>query len=299
MRKKGRASTDTRTGPFTCLRRAVGRSEASPVPMPTAAKSTQGTYRTCATYYNGIGTGDTGRCDMFPAIMGRPARPRLLSVRNGNNAMAFIPALNTARVAMHFSRDAQLVENVFYVENASGWDATSLEALANDVTAWWTTNLQPVVASNLSLNEVVCTDLTTSSGVSVVYAAGLPAAGGSGSTALPNNVTIAIKLITGFGGRSFRGRQYINGMVQANLATDQNTVGPAFVSGFQGFYNTLIATLLADFPPGLVIASFYHGVDSLGKPIPRSTAVLTPVTNAVFADNVLDSQRRRLPGRGR
>jgi hypothetical protein len=48
-----------------------------------------------------------------------------------------------------------------------------------------------------------------------------------------------------------------------------------------------------------VIASRFSGVDpDTGKPIPRTAGVTTNVITVVAADLVIDSQRRRLPGRG-
>jgi len=213
--------------------------------------------------------------------------------------MAFIPADNTARVAMHFSRDSQQVENVFYVKNDAGWTDTSLFDLCDTVVTWWNTSMKANVASNLTLNEVTAKDLTSSAGIEVVYTTGLPISGTNVGVALPNNVTIAIKLLTGFGGRSYRGRQYINGLLQGHLGADQNTLSTSSITMFAGAYNDLISQLNTAYTPGMVVASFYSGVDSAGKPIPRATALTTPILNAGFADNILDSQRRRLPGRGR
>jgi len=46
------------------------------------------------------------------------------------------------------------------------------------------------------------------------------------------------------------------------------------------------------------VASRFSGVDGDGKPIPRTAGVVTPISNVIVVDRVLDSQRRRLPGRG-
>lgn len=207
--------------------------------------------------------------------------------------MAFIPAVDTARVAMHFTQDLQQVENVFYVQSIAGWDAASLSTLAGIVKAWWNTSIKPTTSNTVSLNEIDCKDMSSSSGVEIVYSTGLPLVGSSGSPANPNSVTFAIKLVTGLGGRSFRGRQYIIGLTQGNLNADANTVTSAAMAIYTTGYNALITSLAAAYTPGMVIASFHSGG------APRITATLTAVTAALFADNVVDSQRRRLPGRGR
>ncbi len=207
--------------------------------------------------------------------------------------MAFIPAVNTARVSAHFSQDGQQVENVFYVQKSTALTTADLVALGSAYVTWWIANMRSFSAANLSLVEVVVQDMTTISGTQIVFTTGLPVAGLSASPALPNSITLAIKEITGLGGRSFRGRQYILGMTQVFLNSDQNTVTAGTLTTLAGAYNALLSAINAISGMAMVVASFFH----LGAP--RATAVLTPITSFAFADNVVDSQRRRLPGRGR
>jgi len=47
-----------------------------------------------------------------------------------------------------------------------------------------------------------------------------------------------------------------------------------------------------------VVVSRFSGVDADGHPIPRTTGVSTLVASVAIVDPVIDSQRRRLPGRG-
>lgn len=213
--------------------------------------------------------------------------------------MAFIPAVDTARVSMHFTQAGQQLENVFYVQSVASWDETSLNALGLIIEAWWTTSMASFISDTVTLVEIVLRDMTTDTGVEVVYTGGLPTPGTNSNAALPNNVTAAIKLLTALGGRSFRGRQYIIGLTQDSVSSDMNHLTPTAVTDLTIDYNALMTDIDATYTPGLVVASFYHGVDTDHKPIPRATAVLTAVTSLAFADDVLDSQRRRLPGRGR
>lgn len=213
--------------------------------------------------------------------------------------MAFIPADKTARVSMHFSQNSQQVENVFYVENSVAWTPTTLLALGATVKDWWNADLKSSCHPSLSLNQIVVKDMTTDTAPEVVYATGLPLVGTGSGGALPNNVTIAIQLITGLGGRSFRGRQYILGLMDSSLTTDRQSLTSGAVTAYLTAYNGLISSIDGGITPGLVVASFFHGVDVNHKPIPRTTAVLTPVASAVFSNTVVDSQRRRLPGRGK
>jgi hypothetical protein len=48
----------------------------------------------------------------------------------------------------------------------------------------------------------------------------------------------------------------------------------------------------------MVVVSRFSGVDSAGKPIPKTNGSVAFITGFGTFDAVLDSQRRRLPGRG-
>jgi len=209
--------------------------------------------------------------------------------------MPFIPAANTARIEMVFSQGGQIVENVYHVEFASAPDPTMLIDMAEVFKNWWNTNVQPYAANTLSLNVIKARDLTTEAGSAIEYTTGLPISGASAVQPLPNGSTLAIKWTTGLAGRSFRGRTYHLGLVTSELV-DPNHISSGFQTTLAGAYQALI-TAVEGTTNNLVVASFYHGVDSLGKPIPRAAAVLTVIDNAVV-NSTLDSQRRRLPERG-
>lgn len=208
--------------------------------------------------------------------------------------MAFIPAVNTARVEMVFSQGAQIVENVYHVLNSTGWDVPGLQLLGLTFIDWWNDNLRTQSSDNLSLNNVKVRDMTTASSPAVEVATGLPLVGTS-TVPLPNSSTLAVKWITGLAGRSFRGRTYHLGLSQGTLV-NPNQITAAFHTILQDAYDALVAAVIAG-GAELVVASFFSGVGSGGAPIPRSTAVLTPIISAAV-NNVLDSQRRRLPERG-
>lgn len=209
--------------------------------------------------------------------------------------MPFIPAENTARIELVYSQGGQIVENVYHVEFGFVPAPTDLEDMATVFKDWWNTNLQPYVANTVSLNVIKARDLTTDSGSAIEYTTGLPILGASAVQPLPNGSTLAIKWTTGLAGRSFRGRTYHIGLVTSELA-DPNHISTGFQTTLANAYQALISAVEGT-GNNLVVASFYHGVDTAGKPIPRSTAVLTIIDNAVV-NTTIDSQRRRLPERG-
>lgn len=207
--------------------------------------------------------------------------------------MAFIPATNTVRVAFQMTQDLQQVQNVVYVQDSTPWSVTKMDTLAAILVSWWETYMAPTQPASVALRQITLRDMSVETGVEVVFTTGLPLVGESPGVPLPNSVTVAIKLNTGLGGRSYRGRQYIVGLTELNLNADRNTITDGTVTYFTEAYDQLIAEVEADYTPGLVVASFSHD-NAL-----RTTAELTKVINAKFTDNVLDTQRRRLPGRGR
>jgi hypothetical protein len=209
--------------------------------------------------------------------------------------MAFIPAVNTARVEMVFHENGCIIENVYHVLKGSAFGGTDLTDIAQAFRDWWDAELQSVVADDVALDLIKVRNMTTATSPAIEFTDGLPLVGGSGGGALPNNSTLAIKWTTGFAGRSFRGRTYHIGLTDNDLANTVSIDSTA-QSFFAAAYEALIGAV-SDLSMDLVVASFFSGVDVNGDPIPRSTAVLTPIVGAVV-DTALDSQRRRLLGRG-
>jgi len=209
--------------------------------------------------------------------------------------MPFVPLENGVRVEFVYNQDGQIVENVQYAQFTSVPDASDMAALGLELAGWWSSDMSGNVSNTVHLVLIRIKGLTTDSEPAIEYTTGLPLTGAQSGVALPNNVTLAIKFNTGLAGRSFRGRNYFVGLTEAHLVS-QNTVSPATITALVGSYNNLIdAYEAASFL--LVVASFFHGVDVDGNPIPRAAGIGTVVTGFTI-DSVIDSQRRRLPNRG-
>ncbi len=179
--------------------------------------------------------------------------------------------------------------NQFYAKFPAQPDKDDLSALAVVIKAWWETYIQPLQTSQVSLVRIELTDITEEAGQQVIYTSGLPLSGDEGAAPLPNNVTLSVKLTTGFSGRSKRGRQYFIGLVNTQLL-DNNHVILGLVTDLQDAYSALIDAI-SDAGWTMVIASFVSGG------LPRTTALLTEVISS-SVNQTLDSQRRRLPERG-
>lgn len=208
--------------------------------------------------------------------------------------MAFIPALNTVRTTMVYLQDNQRVTNVFHTKFPSAPDTQDLADLNLAWQAWWA-DQRADVSSQLILQRTESVDLTVANGAGKILDCTVNCAGTGASPALPNSVTVVVKWTTGQTGRSFRGRTYHLGLQEDQVLN--NNVVNAVVSALEANYALVPHLGDIGLNPQLVVASFYSGVDTNGNPIPRTSAVLTPITG-LSIDPVIDNQRRRLPGRG-
>lgn len=204
--------------------------------------------------------------------------------------MPFVPVPNTVEVVPQFLYDLQRCANVHHVEKGSAWTTSDMELVAAAYRDWWDTNIRTAFApTTLSLVSVIVRDLTTQSSPALEFTVGMPLVG-TVAAALPNHVTLAVKWITALRGRSFRGRTYHVGLAEGHVLNNQ--LGAAFVNPLLAAYDAL-RDALETAVGGLVfvvVSKFANGV-------PRATGVTTPIIGTGL-DTTVDSQRRRLPGRG-
>lgn len=202
--------------------------------------------------------------------------------------MQFVPVPNCVQVEMRFTQDGQKVENVFHVEKDGPDQAGTRLTVAGYFYQWWTTEMAPLINDQVQLREIYVTDMSAQNGGSTTYVPIATTYGASVQDPLPNNVTLAVSARTSQRGRSFRGRSYVVGLTRNTVL--HNRFNDAVVTAVQNAYNTLINDYIEQ--GQLVVVSKVSGG------VPRTEGVTTPITAWVVVDNVVDSQRRRLPGRG-
>lgn len=210
--------------------------------------------------------------------------------------MPFIPVPNALRVVMKWQKAGQQLANVFHVKYDTAPDEDALNAVGSIFKDAWVATLKGMMSTDTTLNAVEVTDISAPGGLGIVYLTGLPQSGTSAGIANPNHVTVATKLLTGRTGRSYRGRSYMVGIPSEQLQADRQTIKPELQTALTNFFAQLVAELLLQ-SMNLGVASLYSGVDADHKPIPRPTGIITEVLSTV-TNNVIDSQRRRLPERG-
>lgn len=205
--------------------------------------------------------------------------------------MPFVPVPGVAQVNVRATLNGEQIENVFCFQyNAPPIDAGELSTLAEVVRDEWIANVLPLLTQGYTLREVYAVDLTSADGPTATAVAPPGTIGGEISQPLPNNVALVLTHRTAQRGRAYRGRTFISGLVEGNVAG--NLVDAGWAGTLVAAFNTFIIEIQSTVAWVFVIVS--RQLDNA----PRVTGVATVVTATVLRDNVVDSQRRRLPGRG-
>jgi hypothetical protein len=211
--------------------------------------------------------------------------------------MPFVPVAETVLAEIRMTLDSQEIENTLYFGLGATPAVGAMVTLTNDLFDWWTGNIAPQMSDQVQLREIVLTSLETATGPQVSFSPPTAETGALSSPVLPSNVAITVSFRTALRGRSFRGRNYFPGLTDSQVSG--NTVSSVSVLAIRDAYAALLASPVADDGQWVAVSRF-SGVDPVtGLPIPRVAGVATPITSVVVVDATVDSQRRRLPGRGR
>lgn len=209
--------------------------------------------------------------------------------------MPFVPVPNTALVEIQMSFLSQDVENTFHISKLAPFEISDLEEMAQAIVVWWQEECVPLYSNDVILRAVKLTSLESDTAPVWEEPVNALNVGSGGVASMPGNVTFTITFLTSERGRSRRGRNYITGLTEG--ACSGNQVNQSHVTAWLAAYEDLKSRIdtLNRF---MVVASKFSGVDSQGKPIPREEGIATIVTGFRVFDLNLDSQRRRLAGRG-
>lgn len=201
---------------------------------------------------------------------------------------AFIPVPDTARVRMVYSSNGSEVMNVFHWKGSAPLSSADLLGLVTAVNTAWAANLKPRQINTCKLLFIEATALDAPSAPQVTLSVNV--AGTASGSAAPNNVTFAAKFATGMTGRSHRGRMFFVGLNQAGTTGDQldPTTAAAEIAAIQAFF---VAVNVA--------VGYAHVVVSYCQDkLWLTTGAAYDVISYLLTDTNLDSQRRRLAGRG-
>lgn len=203
--------------------------------------------------------------------------------------MAFQAVPNTALVCINGTLFGQEIQNTLYFEKAGGYIMADLLDLAAVVRSWYFTNVMPILSNDYVFREITAQDISAEAGEIAFNTAGTGTAGGNTAPSLPGSVAIAVSFRTGLAGRSYRGRNYLSGLVEAGVTG--NTLADVT--------RTAITTAYAELLDVLSDTDFVWGVVSrVTAGLPRPVGIITAITSVIIVDAFVDSQRRRLSGRG-
>lgn len=203
--------------------------------------------------------------------------------------MPFQPVPKVAHVALNGTLHGELIQsNLYFLTPDPEWRVDSLTLLADGVNAWWAANLRQHQGPAYTLRNVVATDLTTEIAPQVTSTIGLPLAGTATGATLPGSLALCISFRTGLTGRSARGRNYFPGLTEDQV--NGNAVAAGTVNAVAIAYQQLLAGGIEGFT--WVVVQRWSNKVELAAGVPR------PILSVTVVDVNVDSQRRRLAGRG-
>lgn len=202
--------------------------------------------------------------------------------------MPFQPAENVVQCELRYTWQGQQVENVLhYIMDPITPQA--MADLAAEVYSVWATYCAPITSNTVTLREVYVFDLTTADGGTATFAPSPLATGGNVNESVVNSTTLCLSLRTALRGRSRRGRLYIVGLTDNIVADNRVSAGgaQAFLDAYANFFD-----------PGVITAGDWAVLSRFSDGVARPVASAATITQVLFTDTVVDTQRRRLPGRG-
>lgn len=203
--------------------------------------------------------------------------------------MAFVPVPETLMVELRQELSGQQVENTLYFKKSGGWTENDAGILGDELASKWTDVMAPVLSVQLQLTSIHLTDLSSqfSFATDFVPAASIP--GEVGGDCTPNNCALCVSFRSAARGRSGRGRNYVAGLAESLVSLNQ--FDPTAAIEIVSFYQSLTAIALDVDAQWVVVSRWENG-------LPREEGLARVVRSVLLVDLVIDSQRRRLPGRG-
>lgn len=203
--------------------------------------------------------------------------------------MAFQPAPNCVGVEIRCDLFGERVENTLNFELPGTPTASEVQEIAEQIEGWFVTSLLPGLSNQLFYVETYARSLHSASAPEFTANTNAGDPGGQTSPGLPANVTWCVKFLTGLTGRSYRGRNYMVGLCENQVVgnTFDSTAAANFVAAYED-----ILTIQAGFDWVWIVLSRQQ------NNVVLTNAVGAPVIGVGYTDLFIDSQRRRLSGRG-
>lgn len=203
--------------------------------------------------------------------------------------MPFQPVANAAQALINYRQAGQALQSQLYFRTNESESTVVLNDIAQMVADWLNNSWAPVASTSAEVVSIIVTDVSEEGGEQITFTPIGALTGDIVSPPMPTGTTITASWRTGLAGRSYRGRTYHVGLTEQQVVA--NSLDSGSRTALQGAYAQLIIDANVNQTP-LVVASRVAGG------APRPVGVVTDVLTVVV-DEYIDSQRRRLTGRGR
>jgi len=203
--------------------------------------------------------------------------------------MSFTPASNVARVTIEGTYAGQEVVQVLHYKHTGAITGANLDDLLSAVQGVWEDDFLPILDANYAVIKYTAVDLTAQSNPVHTLLADPGTVGAVGGGGLPGNAAVVLTKRTAKSGRAYRGRTYIPA-IAISKQDGINTIHTTFVSALLSAAANLITDPAVINFAFSVLSYFLNGSA-------RNPALAEPIT-ALSIDTDIDSQRRRLVGRG-
>lgn len=178
---------------------------------------------------------------------------------------------------LHYTRDG-----------GEAWTVDTLEDLNQALVAWWNLRQKPLMHSSTRLDRIRSRDISTLNSFQAETTAGLPISGTRAGVSVPNQIVLSVKKITGFTGKSFRGRIYQFGFVQADLGTPVLVTNAFLNSVEQAWADSLLIVGALDNYNHVLVSKYSNGN-------PRIEGQIALIQSMGVVDQRVDTNRKKLP----
>lgn len=195
------------------------------------------------------------------------------------------------KTALIFQRDTRTMVNVLHWWRAAGWDLSQMLSQAIALKNWVDTYYRAVFPPQTSLVQVQVRKYDPAAPLAQDYAVSPVLLGTRGTVSEAANVTSTLSLRSGLAGRAYRGRIYVPGLSESDVA--QNDQLASSLVSLLTTAAVQLVTSVGTFNGSQPVV--FHRPLPVPKPLDNT---FTPI-NSYVIENIVDSQRKRLPLRGR
>lgn len=210
--------------------------------------------------------------------------------------MAFVPTLQAAKAAIEYLwANQKVITTLWFAFTAAEPTDGDLTTLANYLGTTFFDALKAYLTTSIAMTRVTATRQVTAFEQQMSYIPPAPVTGLMAQESVPMNVAAVLTHRTAQRGRSYRGRTYQPGLPDS-IRTSPGEFNLASLAAIASVY---VTGLITNLPAGWdwAVVSHYTGGQKPNPSLPRIHGLKTNITG-VTVDALIDSQRRRLYGRG-